>query len=96
MVERYKREQRESSLVPVWVFHGVFPSSFLLALLSMRALIWQILTKKSISQVGEAAQCGGSSAYTMLILAGMDGSRKHTDLYSACRTSEERGGAEAG
>lgn len=80
---------------------GVLPS-FLLALLSMCALIWQILTKKSISfvpeevQVGEAAQRGGSSAHTMLILAGMDGSRKNTDLYSAWRTSEERGEAEAG
>lgn len=75
---------------------GVFPSSFLLALLSMLAQIWQILTKKSISQVGEAAQGGGSSAYTMLILAGMDDSRKHTDLYSARRTSEEREGLRQG
>lgn len=79
---------------------GVLPSSFLLALLSMCALIWQIPTKKSTSfvpeevQAGEAAQCGGSSAYTMLILAGVDGSRKNKD--SAWRTSEERGGAEAG
>ena len=62
----------------------------------MLALIWQILTKKSLSEVDEAAQCGGSSAYTMLILAGMDGSRKHTDLYSAWRTSEEGKGLSQG